>query len=84
MRQYFACSRFHTRDGNRDTSGTPGMNAPPWRLDTPAPAISRDPRAESVDCAAARVLSAVGASSKRMSSGALSATNVPRPVADDT
>ncbi len=75
------------------TSGTPGMNAPHCRFDTPAPAMSRAPRVDNArlpcngsgrgnDSSGAAGASASG--TPTISSGALSATNVPRPVAELT
>ncbi len=85
------CRRLHTRAGNFVTSGTPGINAPHCRFDTPAPAISRAPRVDNArlpcngggnDSSGAAGVSASG--TPTISSGALSATNVPRPVAELT
>jgi hypothetical protein len=82
------------------------MNAPHCRFDTPAPAISREPRCDSARaagwvgssaldraggsacCNCANALECIGVAcasgDPTISSGDVSATNVPRPVADDT
>ena len=63
------------------------MNAPPCRFDTPAPSTSRVPRADSRradGCTSAAWVVAASVGAPTISSGALSATNVPRPVAEFT